>query len=67
MPEEKETAISNEECEQFINLVRVDPGIYDVTSTKYKDAQMLRNVYGRALPEPWEKEKSVVNTETCIF
>ena len=44
MPEEKETAISNEECEKFINLVREDPCIYDVTSTEYKDAQKLRNV-----------------------
>ena len=44
MPEEKEKAISNEECEKFINLVREHPCIYDVTSTEYKDAQKLRNV-----------------------
>ena len=34
MPEEKEKAISNEKCENFINLVREHPCIYDVTSTE---------------------------------
>ena len=43
MPEEK--AISNEECEKFIKLVREHPCIYDVTSTEYNDAQKLRNVW----------------------
>ena len=43
MPEEK--AISNEECEKFINLVREHPCIYYVTSTEYKDAQKVRNVW----------------------
>ena len=43
MPEEKEKAISNEECEKFINLGREHPCIY-VTSTEYKDTQKLRNV-----------------------
>ena len=67
MPEEKETAISNEECKKFINLVREDPCIYDVASTEYMDVKRLCNVYGRALPEPWEEETSVVSIETCIF